>query len=72
MVYSSCLLQESRGARLGNPKKTEMLSDFKNLDIMLGSDRFEREGSELGNSTRRPESTSYDALVDHNTNSHFF
>ena len=47
-----------------------MLSDLENMDIMLGSNHFRREASEFGNSARRPESLSYDALVDHNTNSH--
>ena len=50
--------------------EAEMLSDFENMDIMLGSNHFEREESEFGNTTRRPESPSYDAIVDHNTNSH--
>ena len=51
-------------------REAEMLSDLEKMDIMLGSDHFEREDSELGNSARRPESPNYDALVDHNTSSH--
>ena len=47
-----------------------MLSDLENLDITVGSNHFEREDSDFGNSARRPESPSYDALADHNTNSH--
>ena len=43
-----------------------MLSDLENMDILLGSNLFEREDSEFGNSARRPESPSYDSLVDHN------
>ena len=37
---------------------------------MLGSNHFAKEDSEFGNSARRTESPSYDAAVDHNTNSH--
>ena len=40
------------------------------MDIILGSNHFEREDTEFGNSVRRPKSPSYDALVDLNTNSH--
>ena len=50
-------------------REAEMLSDLKNMDIMIGSNHFEGEDSEFGNTPRRPESLSYDALVDHNTNS---
>ena len=37
---------------------------------MIGRDRFERDDREFGNSVRRPESPSYEALVDHNSNDH--
>ena len=37
---------------------------------MIRSTHFEREDNEFGKSARRPESPRYDALVDHNTNSH--
>ena len=37
---------------------------------MLGSDRLEKEESEIGNSVRRPEGPSYNALVNHDVNSH--
>ena len=47
-----------------------MLSYIENLDIMLGSNRLEREPSEFSNSVRRPESPSYNALVNHDVNSH--
>ena len=47
-----------------------MLSDLENMDIMLCSNHFQREDSEFGDSARRPESPSYNALVDHNTISH--
>ena len=42
-------------------RKAEMLSDEENMDVMLGSNHYEREGSEFGNSIRRPESPSSDA-----------
>ena len=51
-------------------QEAEMLSDLGKMDMMLGSDLFEREDSEFGYSARRPESPIYDALVDHSTNSH--
>ena len=46
-----------------------MLSYIKNMDIMLVSNHFEREESELSNSVRRPESPKYNALVDNESNS---
>ena len=47
-----------------------MQSDLENIDIMLVSHLLEKQYSEFGNSVRRLESPSYDALVDHNSNSH--
>ena len=38
-----------------------MLSDIKNLDIMLGGSHFDREGSEDSILARRPESVSCNA-----------
>ena len=40
------------------------------MDVMIGSGLFQRENSEFGNSVRRPEIPSFDALIDHNSNSH--
>ena len=54
--------RKSRGAN--------MLSEIRNLDIMLGGIRLEREESEFSNSVRRPESPSYNALANHDVNSH--
>ena len=51
-------------------REANMLSDIENLDIMLGSNHLEREGSELSNSVRRPETPSYNALVNHDVNFH--
>ena len=48
-------------------REAEMLSDLKNMDLMIGSNHFEGEDSEFGNTARRPESASYYALVHHNT-----
>ena len=45
-----------------NSREAEMLSDLENMDMLLGSNHFVREVSEFGNSARRPESHSYDAL----------
>ena len=47
-----------------------MLTDIETLDIMLGSNRLEREESEFGKSVCRPERPSYNALVSHDVNSH--
>ena len=46
------------------------MSEFENLDIMLGSNHLKREESEFSDSVRRPESLSYNALVNHDVNSH--
>ena len=50
--------------------EADMLSDIKNLDIMFGGKRFEREESESSNFGRRPDSPCYDTSVNKNTNSH--
>ena len=39
-----------------------MISDLEKMEVMIGSSRFD---TEIGNSVRRPESPSFDALVDH-------
>ena len=46
-----------------------MLTDIENMDIMLGSNHFEREESELSISVRRPQSPSYNAVTNHDLNS---
>ena len=38
--------------------EADMLSDIENMDIMPGSNHFEREESEFSNSVRRPGSPS--------------
>ena len=53
-------------------RKAELISDLEKVDIMLGSDTFEREDSESGSSARRHEVPSYDALIDHNTYSYSY
>ena len=40
------------------------------MDRMLGSNHFEREKSKLSNSVRRPKSLSYNAVTNHDSNSH--
>ena len=52
-------------------READMLSELECLDIMLGSNRLEREVTEFGNSVRRPESPSFIALADHDVNSHY-
>ena len=51
--------------------EADIISDIENLDIMLGSNHLERQERELSNSVCRPESPSYNALVNHDVNSHF-
>ena len=38
-----------------------MLSDIENLDMMLGGNHLEKEGSELNDSIRRPCSPNFEA-----------
>ena len=45
-----------------------MISDLEKMDVMIGNCPYEKEDSEYGNSVRRPESRSFDALIDHNSN----
>ena len=47
-----------------------MLSDIETLDVMLGSNHLESEESEISGHGRRPESSSYDTLLNQNKNSH--
>ena len=48
----------------------KLLSDLENMDMILGSNHYETKDSNFGNSTRRPESPRYDALIDHNSYFH--
>ena len=52
--------KKSRARKL---TEADMMSDVENLVIMLGSNLFERDESEFSNSTRRPESPSYNTLM---------
>ena len=63
-------LQGSKKSQARKSRETDMLSDIENMDIMLGSNHFEREESEHSNSVPRPESPSYNALSNHDLNSH--
>ena len=44
---------------------SDMLSDIENMDILLGSNHFEREDSEVSSSVRRPKHPCYNALTNH-------
>ena len=46
------------------------MSDIENLDVMLGGNHLERDESEISNYGRRPESPSYDTLLNQNSSSH--
>ena len=52
-------------------REGDRLSDIGNLDIMLGSNHLERQESELSNSVRRPQSPSYNTLVNYDANSFY-
>ena len=56
--------------KAGKSREAYMLSDIENLEILLRSNRLEREENEFSNSVRRPESPSYNAFVNYDTNSH--
>ena len=51
-------------------READILSHIENIDIMLGSNHFERQKSELCNSVRLPETPSDNALSNHDSNSH--
>ena len=51
-------------------REQDMLSDIENLDIMLRENSLKREGSESSNLGRRPESPSYDTLMNQSVQSH--
>ena len=50
--------------------KVDILSDIENLDVLLGGNHLERNESEVSNYGRRPESPSYDTLLNQNSNFH--
>ena len=50
--------------------EADMISDLENMDVMIGSNHYESEDSEIGNSVRRPENPTTDALVDYNSNTY--
>ena len=49
-----------------------MLPDIENIDIMLGTNHFERKKNDFSNSVRRPESPSYNTLGNSDPNPHFY
>ena len=51
-------------------REVDMLSDMKNLDIMLGGNHLERDDGEISNYGRRPESPTFDTLLNQESNSH--
>ena len=53
-----------------NSRGVEMLSDIKNLDIMLGGNHLERGESEFSDSIRRPDRPNYNALEDNEEDSY--
>ena len=48
-------------------REVDMLSDIENLNVMLGGNHPERDKSERSNYGRRPESPSYDTLLNQKT-----
>ena len=71
-IFRVFFIPTTRKQRINAKKSREadMSSDIENLDIMLRGNRVETEESEFSNSVRRPESPTYDALVNHGTMSH--
>ena len=51
-------------------REVDMLSDIKNLDVMLGGNHFERDESETSNYGRGPESPSFATLLNQDSKSH--
>ena len=51
-------------------REVDMLFDIKYLDVMLGVNYLERDESETGNYSIRPESPSYGTLLNENSDSH--
>ena len=51
-------------------REVDMLSDIENLEVMLGGNHLARDESEISNHGSRPESPSYDTLLNQNGNSH--
>ena len=48
------------------PRETDMASDIENIDTMLGGNHFEWDECKFSVSFRRPESSSYNTLVNMN------
>ena len=57
-------------SKVRKSREADMLSDRENIDIMLDTNHFEREECELSNSVRKPEISSFNALVNNESNSH--
>ena len=51
-------------------READMISNLENINLMIRSGLSERENRDFGNSVMRPESPSFDALIDHSFNSH--
>ena len=67
VAFEKTCEQKSKARR---SREADKISELEIMDNMIGSVLFERENIEFGISVRRPESTRYDALLDHNSNSH--
>ena len=52
-------------------KTRKSRDDIENMDIMLGTNHFQIEESELSNSVPRLESPRYNVLVNNESNSHY-
>ena len=67
--HSAVSLQKQK-REVRKSREADMLSDIENMDILLGTNHFERDESELSKSVGRPESPSDNALVNNESNSH--
>ena len=70
IVFFQMPTTKTHKSKASKSREVEMLSNLENMGIMLGSNHFEWEDSEFGNSARWHEISSYNAIVDHNTNSY--
>ena len=62
--------KKKQKSEIRNSREADVLSDVEDMDIMLDTNLFEREESELSNSVRRPESPTYTTLVNNESISH--
>ena len=58
------LVTTKQKSKARSSREADMISDLQNMDVMIGQGHCETEDSESGYSVRRPESLSYDDLIE--------